>query len=185
LHDITGESATEAGAQAQEWQTIENEWENHAHTDRVNEGAGRDLEEEEIQEEEMAMATEALLAEEEYRREPPRPPVNLRPRIDPNHREDLPQEPHSNFRLRGGYEEPLANKPFVIKFPRMAGHPQTVNGSTDSEMDTDQASADGTNNVFAPFPSKIEWEIARWAKLRGPGSTSFSELMGIDGVSRL
>ena len=94
MHDF---AATDTGAQGQEWQTIESEWENHVPTDTVNEGAGRDLEEEEVQEEEMAMATEALLAEEEYRREPPRPPVNLRPRIDPNHREDLPQEPHSNF----------------------------------------------------------------------------------------
>ncbi|KAF9477316.1 hypothetical protein BDN70DRAFT_838060, partial [Pholiota conissans] len=28
----------------------------------------------------------------------------------------------------------------------------------------------------------MEWEIARWAKLRGPGSTAFSELLEIDGV---
>ena len=41
-----------------------------------------------------------------------------------------------------------------------------------------------TNNPYAPFLSKTEWEIARWAKLRGPGSTAFSELMGIDGVSQ-
>ncbi|KAF9474258.1 hypothetical protein BDN70DRAFT_815973 [Pholiota conissans] len=28
----------------------------------------------------------------------------------------------------------------------------------------------------------MEWEVARWAKLRGPGSTAFSELLEIDGV---
>ncbi|KAJ3786888.1 hypothetical protein GGU10DRAFT_374527 [Lentinula aff. detonsa] len=37
-------------------------------------------------------------------------------------------------------------------------------------------------NAWAPFGSKIEWEIARWAKLRGPSSTAFTELLAIDGV---
>ena len=38
-------------------------------------------------------------------------------------------------------------------------------------------------NIWAPFRSKMDWELARWAKLRGPGSTAVSELLGIDGVS--
>lgn len=37
-------------------------------------------------------------------------------------------------------------------------------------------------NPWAPFSSQTDWEVARWAKLRGPGSTSFSELLSIDGV---
>ncbi|KAF8871617.1 hypothetical protein BD779DRAFT_1453764, partial [Infundibulicybe gibba] len=41
----------------------------------------------------------------------------------------------------------------------------------------------GTNNPYSPFASKIEWEIARWAKFRGPSSTAFTELMGIDGLA--
>lgn len=36
--------------------------------------------------------------------------------------------------------------------------------------------------LYASFKSKRDWEIARWAKLRGVGSTSFSELLAIDGV---
>ncbi|KAJ3553348.1 hypothetical protein NP233_g12667 [Leucocoprinus birnbaumii] len=31
--------------------------------------------------------------------------------------------------------------------------------------------------------SKFDWEIAQWAKLRGPSSTAFSELLAIDGIS--
>ena len=42
--------------------------------------------------------------------------------------------------------------------------------------------ADSQSNVYAPFASKLEWDIARWSKLRGPGSTSCSELLGIEGV---
>jgi len=38
-------------------------------------------------------------------------------------------------------------------------------------------------NPWAPFTSEIDWKVARWAKLRGPGSTAFSELLAIEGVS--
>ncbi|KAJ7841520.1 hypothetical protein B0H14DRAFT_3694203 [Mycena olivaceomarginata] len=40
------------------------------------------------------------------------------------------------------------------------------------------------NNVYAPFNSKLDWEVARWAKLRGAGSTAFTELLKIDGVAQ-
>ncbi|KAJ7483092.1 hypothetical protein B0H11DRAFT_2417306 [Mycena galericulata] len=39
------------------------------------------------------------------------------------------------------------------------------------------------SNVWVPFTSKLEWELARWAKLRGPGSTAFTDLLMISGVT--
>lgn len=39
-----------------------------------------------------------------------------------------------------------------------------------------------TNSLWAPFKSKMDWEIAKWAKLRGPGSTAFTDLLKIEGV---
>lgn len=36
---------------------------------------------------------------------------------------------------------------------------------------------------WALFSTRREWEVARWAKLRGPSSTALSELLEIDGVS--
>lgn len=45
-----------------------------------------------------------------------------------------------------------------------------------------KVSSDGSD-IWAPFTSEVDWRIAKWAKLRGPGSTAFSELLGIDGVS--
>ncbi|KAG2064838.1 hypothetical protein BDR04DRAFT_1130628 [Suillus decipiens] len=36
-------------------------------------------------------------------------------------------------------------------------------------------------NLYYPFASKIEWEVARWAKLHGSSSTAFSDLLSIDG----
>ena len=38
---------------------------------------------------------------------------------------------------------------------------------------------------WAPFSTRLEWEVARWAKLRGPSSTALSELLQINGVSGL
>jgi hypothetical protein len=42
-----------------------------------------------------------------------------------------------------------------------------------------------TPSEWAPFATRMEWELARWAKLRGPSSTAFSELLKIDGVCSL
>ena len=37
-------------------------------------------------------------------------------------------------------------------------------------------------NIWAPFAPKADWEIAMWAKIRGPSSTSLFELLNIEGV---
>jgi hypothetical protein len=52
------------------------------------------------------------------------------------------------------------------------------------EVEVDGAESSSRNNIYTPFLSKTDWEVARWAKLRGPGSTAFSELLAIDGVSQ-
>ncbi|KAF8977848.1 hypothetical protein BDQ17DRAFT_1394870 [Cyathus striatus] len=38
------------------------------------------------------------------------------------------------------------------------------------------------SNSWALFTSKLDWEVAKWAKCRGPSSTAFSELLSIDGL---
>ncbi|KAI0070284.1 hypothetical protein K474DRAFT_1743338 [Panus rudis PR-1116 ss-1] len=35
------------------------------------------------------------------------------------------------------------------------------------------------HNPYAPFKSELDWHVARWAKLRGPGSTAVTELLSI------
>ncbi|THU79268.1 hypothetical protein K435DRAFT_875663 [Dendrothele bispora CBS 962.96] len=37
-------------------------------------------------------------------------------------------------------------------------------------------------NLWAPFTLRIDWEVARWAKTRGTGSTAFSDLLSIQGI---
>lgn len=37
-------------------------------------------------------------------------------------------------------------------------------------------------SLWAPFHSECDWEVARWAKMRGPTSTAMTELLAIPGV---
>ncbi|KAF8873438.1 hypothetical protein BD779DRAFT_1477022 [Infundibulicybe gibba] len=45
-----------------------------------------------------------------------------------------------------------------------------------------QFGTDGGTNIWAPFKSQLDWEVAKWAKLRGPGSTAFTELLKLQGI---
>ena len=55
--------------------------------------------------------------------------------------------------------------------------------NTWQSLDDQYSNALGLNiNPWALFTSEIDWKVACWAKLRGPGSTAFSELLAIDGV---
>ncbi|KAJ3559132.1 hypothetical protein NM688_g529 [Phlebia brevispora] len=64
----------------------------------------------------------------------------------------------------------------VIEAPKDA-QPQYSNTSYQSLL-----GAASTDNPWSPFQSKLDWEVEKWAKLRGPGDTSFSELLAIEGV---
>lgn len=87
---------------------------------------------------------------------------------------------------RAEIEQKLKNHPFVVKFGGRAGLPVTQNQTILTQVSDDLkygSTLGKSDNIYAPFSSHIEWEIACWAKLRGPSSTAFSELMMIEGVS--
>ena len=46
-----------------------------------------------------------------------------------------------------------------------------------------QNKLDSHNNLFAPFSSKIDWEIASWAKTHNISSGAVDDLLSIEGVS--
>ncbi|KAF8869819.1 hypothetical protein BD779DRAFT_1479404 [Infundibulicybe gibba] len=75
--------------------------------------------------------------------------------------------------------------PFVVKFNSGTSHSSTSQNSEQSGycvyMDK---IPDQINNPYAPFISKLDWEVARWAKLRGPGSTAVSDLLAIEGIQQ-
>lgn len=135
--------------------------------------------------EDALLVEEAMLIEVEYRVELLRPPVNARVSMDQEN--DLPQSLPA-FRLQGGHEKGLKSDPFVVKISGLAGYSHLVSGNTDSGIvtaaGTHQHRASATN-PYVPFLSKLDWEVARWVKLRGPGSMAVTKLMGIEGVSQL
>ncbi|KAI0682470.1 hypothetical protein BC835DRAFT_1424364 [Cytidiella melzeri] len=84
--------------------------------------------------------------------------------------------------VRDEAERQLLHTPHVVQYPGRAGKPigtlKTCNNVYATQVPT-------TQNIFAPFSSRIDWEIARWAKLRGPGSTALTELLRIPEVPDL
>ncbi|KAG2124977.1 hypothetical protein BD769DRAFT_1358565 [Suillus cothurnatus] len=81
-------------------------------------------------------------------------------------------------------EKPLGRQPTIEKFPRRhAGAPIHISGTTAFESYNNVLR--GADNVWAPFVSRIDYEVAKWAKLRGSGSTAFSELLAVEGISQL
>ena len=86
-------------------------------------------------------------------------------------------------RLRGGAEMELKNKPYIVKFNKGKAGAVYTDRNDGNTAYTSQIS--NPENPFSPFSSKIDWEIAHWAKTRGPSSTAFTELMSIEGVSSI
>lgn len=124
-------------------------------------------------------AIDASLVGEERGLEPKRAYSEV-PAVEVVEEQDHIQGPA--VRLRGGEEVALRNKPFTVRFPRDSAG--AVHARGDRDQNALYFSAVGeADNPYAPFCSKMEWDIARWSKLRGPSSTALTELMAIEGVS--
>ncbi|KAK7685479.1 hypothetical protein QCA50_011343 [Cerrena zonata] len=74
---------------------------------------------------------------------------------------------------------------FTDKYPLSHAGSTITNTSSQATSYAKYSShiSNSSNNPYAPFANRINWEIARWAKLRGPGSNAFSELLSIDGLA--
>jgi hypothetical protein len=81
-------------------------------------------------------------------------------------------------------EDCFHEAPVIVKYPSdRAG--QEILGKRSSSAEEQYSDALGKpTNVYAPFASEMDWEVARWAKLRGSGSTAFTDLLKIEGVSQ-
>ena len=94
----------------------------------------------------------------------------------------LPQCNLDRYIIGDGYGvEPATRILYTDKYPSSrAGKALSHEESWDCSYGRLLGSGD---NPWAPFHSKKDWEIAQWVKLQGVGSTAFSELLAIDGVS--
>ncbi|KAG1786964.1 hypothetical protein EV424DRAFT_1356652 [Suillus variegatus] len=83
-------------------------------------------------------------------------------------------------------EEHVAGQDDIVVVP----YPDTRAGKSITGRPTHCANATygldagSTVNIYAPFSSQMDWDIAKWAKLRGSSSTAFTDLLEIDGNSK-
>ncbi|KAJ7254453.1 hypothetical protein C8J57DRAFT_1076155 [Mycena rebaudengoi] len=78
-------------------------------------------------------------------------------------------------------EARFLQKPHITEFGGAAGVP-VGQGDIPAYTQYKTTISETDENPWAPFESQIDWEIARWAKLRGSTSTAFTDLLSIDGV---
>ncbi|KAL0574790.1 hypothetical protein V5O48_007182 [Marasmius crinis-equi] len=85
---------------------------------------------------------------------------------------------------RVSIEDHLRQKPFVVKFTGKAGTPLTEGETQYSDGNKRYSKALGSTGtaVWHPFTSELDWLVGKWAKLRGPGSNAFNELLKIPGL---
>ena len=70
--------------------------------------------------------------------------------------------------------------PYITRFPGgKAGMPIVQTYDTSERV---YEGSLGGGDVWQPFVSRRDWEVARWAKLRGPGAAAFNEFLHIEGV---
>jgi hypothetical protein len=112
---------------------------------------------------------------------PVSPNVNIYPSSPMN--EDLDDNEDSDITENGRkiIENALRQPIIVDHFPSSsAGAPI---GNPPSHTTDEAHLTNPAHNPYAPFTSQLDWEVARWAKLRGPGATAITELLKIPGVS--
>jgi hypothetical protein len=75
----------------------------------------------------------------------------------------------------------LASAIVIERFPfGMPGAP--IPGRAKEPPAYDSQATLTADSPWAPFQSQLDWDVARWVKLRGPTSTAVSELLAIPGV---
>lgn len=80
-------------------------------------------------------------------------------------------------------QQHLRSKTFIVPFPGVHAGASINQDNQPSAYENYKASIDASStNPYAPFVSAVDWKVARWAKMRGPGSTAVTELLEIEEV---
>lgn len=89
--------------------------------------------------------------------------------------------------LRRKVENCITDKTFVVHYSDKYPHCRAGMAVKQKQPRNAKYCAilDDSSNMWAPFSSQMDWEIAKWAKLCGAGSTAFSDLLAIKGVSEM
>lgn len=124
--------------------------------------------------------------------EPPRPhaarssppPSPMSRRDSPMNIDDRSTSPPAQQPLPADQDHLRQPPTYVDHFGGQAGSPisRPPRGTATGFDAYAQNVNENQSNPWAPFASRIDWEVAKWAKLRGSGSTAFSDLLAIEGV---
>lgn len=113
--------------------------------------------------------------------EPPVDPQQENPHPGPGNRNDIEMEEGEGQQARNEAEQETRRRPVIVPFSKgKAG--QVLYQTNNQYMGYQKGLGGDAQSIYAPFASEMDWEFAKWAKLRGPGSTSVSELLQIKGV---
>jgi len=106
------------------------------------------------------------------------PSVDLPPLPPPSPSEHPNVPDHPDYGIAAGCE----TSTFIVDpfSGGDAGAPITDNSP--SHLDHDSTRELPPHSIWAPFHSQCDWEIARWAKTRGPTSSAVNELLAIPEV---
>lgn len=113
-----------------------------------------------------------------------------KPALDEN-AEELPQASSPSSDSEDTSAEYSANdlgRLYVEQKLRQKIYVQHFEGDAGAIMDDEEAEKFGfsaytnSTNIYAPFYSEIDWNVGKWAKLRGPSSAAVTELFEIPQV---
>lgn len=151
------------------------------HIDELNAELENDLELGRTQPEHHQEVETDDLPDQRERERSTSPTGALEPNLEgSSHPETVQEHAEATSRLRA--------RPFIVHYPNNAGsaitppHGQPIIIEQEQYRHNLNLGNDKTENLYAPFNSRIDWEIAQWAKFRGASSTAFTDLMAIDGV---
>ncbi|KAJ6527827.1 hypothetical protein B0H19DRAFT_969493 [Mycena capillaripes] len=90
--------------------------------------------------------------------------------------ENLDQQPARDNPV----EDRFLVQPHITHFGGLGGAP--IGTETPAYSRYVEQISDGGDNPWASFTSQMDWEVAKWAKIRGSTSTAFTDLLSIEGV---
>ncbi|KAH9924954.1 uncharacterized protein BXZ73DRAFT_91146 [Epithele typhae] len=110
-----------------------------------------------------------------------RPSPSLAEEVD----EDQSQA-NADRQRRLNTQDALRPKTYVVPYPENspAGCPLRQQ-QEQSGYEATRDSLGSPNNPYAPFCSSLDFSVAMWAKMRGPGSTALTELLAIENLVKL
>ena len=120
------------------------------------------------------------------------------PRSPPNVSPPSPSQPLSSSQdtantpaVCADAEAEVATKTHIVRYWKSALTGAPIPGATADrdgntryaeELNAQDHLTGSVRPIYWPFTSQLDWEITRWGKKRGPGSTALTELLEIDGV---